>query len=243
MVKRGISPLIATVLLVGFTVALGAIVSTYLIKEAKEFNPESFIEESAYCESLILEPLVIEGPPNMQPRQPWPLSTVVPATQNDNDLYTQGLAECSSTADVCLIQGLGFKNKGSFSLHSVLITAPGSTNQLYLPVRDSNPGQAGNVRSITKIGPGKNWGYDDVGTAVVRNLAIAYNPENVHEADETTRIFKVTPQVQDIEKTEERGIPVIIPCSKQEITFDIGKVCPCCWCSTNRCGGPSANCP
>ena len=99
MKKRAISPLIATVILVGFTVALGAIVSTYLIKQAKGFNPESFVEESPYCESIVLEPVEVGVPQGVNGREPWPFSTVIPPDYNENDLYRQQLDECGTGTD------------------------------------------------------------------------------------------------------------------------------------------------
>lgn len=54
MNKRGISPLIATVLLIGFTIAIASIVSTVLINRAKSFNPEDYIGADIYCDSVAM---------------------------------------------------------------------------------------------------------------------------------------------------------------------------------------------
>lgn len=52
--KRGISPLIATVLLIGATIMIAAIVSTFIINQTKKFEPEKFMGESSYCQDVVL---------------------------------------------------------------------------------------------------------------------------------------------------------------------------------------------
>jgi len=60
MNKKGVETIIAWVLLVGFTVALGAVVSNWAIQQAKQINPEKMANPDLYCDNLRLsvEPFV-----------------------------------------------------------------------------------------------------------------------------------------------------------------------------------------
>ena len=46
--KRGVSPLLAAVLLVAFSVALAGIVANYVIKKTNEFDPNLIAEETIF---------------------------------------------------------------------------------------------------------------------------------------------------------------------------------------------------
>lgn len=96
--KRGVSPLLATILLIAFSIALATIVSTYIINKTKQFDPESIAQESTYCESVTLSYRV---------NDPKKLSISNPA------------------AGVSLLNGLNIVNKGAFSIYQFKITAPG----------------------------------------------------------------------------------------------------------------------
>ncbi len=231
MVKRGISPLIATVLLVAMGVALAALVSTYVIKQTKAFKPESFIEDSPYCEDLNLEPVISKDKdwrdvtPSL--RQPWPKSVFLdPAafTPGSDPYSADTLPLCSPSSDpemFCAIEGIGFRNKGSFSVQSVLITPPGAETQGYIPLHE-----IGSTTEPSTIPPGKTWGYKLEDGSVVRNIPVYYFPNLLV----SSRIFKVTPQVRDPDKSQKLGRPVVIPCSKQVISFDLKDICPRCLC-------------
>ncbi len=52
--KKGVSPLLAAVLLIAFSIVLAAIVSNFVIKKTKEFKPDVIAEESVYCDSVSL---------------------------------------------------------------------------------------------------------------------------------------------------------------------------------------------
>jgi len=55
MLKRGISPILSTILLVGFVVILAGVVANFLITETEEkFDPEKIITESEFCSSVAL---------------------------------------------------------------------------------------------------------------------------------------------------------------------------------------------
>ncbi len=241
--QRGISPLIATVLLLGFAVALGAIVSTFLIKQAKEFKPESFLEDSPYCETMVLEPVIVTGvDPTLTITQPWPRTTKFfetafsgPTDRASDDSFfstTDPLrGGCDTSIDPeCSIQGIGFRNKGSFNLYSIRVSSEGTPDQVYIPQKDFS----GTLTS-TSILPGKIWGSilttatGGTVTSRIRNPAILYKPTLM--TDSLTTIFKITPQVNDPEKAQKLHKDVaIISCSKQQITFDLRKVCPECYC-------------
>jgi len=101
MNKRGISPLIATVLLVAFAVALAGIVSTYVISKTKEFKPEAIVEDSLLCDEVNLGFSV------------------------DSDLSNVKCDSITDSTDVKYFKGLKLKNKGGFTIHKYQITYPG----------------------------------------------------------------------------------------------------------------------
>lgn len=52
MDKRGVSQLIAWVLLFGLTITLAALVGNWAIKQAKEFDPEKTVASDLYCDNV-----------------------------------------------------------------------------------------------------------------------------------------------------------------------------------------------
>ena len=96
--KRGVSPLLAAVLLIAFSIAMAAIVSNYLINRAKEFNPESIAQQSVFCESVNLGFSV--------------------DTPEDFGIQTP-------SSGVELLGPITLINRGSFSIHQLIINAPG----------------------------------------------------------------------------------------------------------------------
>lgn len=53
--KKAISPLISWVLLVGFTIAMAALVTNWVIDQTKKFNPEDVVGGSKiYCQDVVL---------------------------------------------------------------------------------------------------------------------------------------------------------------------------------------------
>src|SRR3989344_2469009 len=105
--KKGVRPLIATVMLVGFAVALAAVVSTFVIKETKKFNPESFLEDSPYCENIVIE--AVGGLRDTD-------DEVIPITIKDANS-----AETDPQKKFYLLDGMGIKNKGSFIVKRYLL--------------------------------------------------------------------------------------------------------------------------
>ena len=106
--KKGVSPLIAVVLLVAFSVAMAAFVSTYVIKKTKEFKPESFTEDSGLCDSVTLA-----------------YDTIKDETTGVSKLSLEKIS------DYFIIHNLQLKNKGSFTINKLTITAPGKQSQEY----------------------------------------------------------------------------------------------------------------
>lgn len=105
--KRGISPLIATVLLVAFSIALAAIVSTYVIQQTKKFKPMAIVEDSLLCDDVSLD-YDIEDPQNLQ---------------------------YETSGSICTLKGITLVNKGAFSIYKYIITSPGlgtSPEQFFL---------------------------------------------------------------------------------------------------------------
>ena len=66
MKRRGVSPLIATVLLIGATIAIAAIVSTFIIQQTKKFEPEKMMGESTFCQDVVLGLKFPDGAPDCQ---------------------------------------------------------------------------------------------------------------------------------------------------------------------------------
>jgi len=118
--KRGISPLIATVLLVAFAVAMAAFVSTFVIKKTKEFKPASFVEDSALCDSVTLAYDIIKDPTSTPP-----------------DKLKLSLAP--GVTNTYLIEGLSLRNKGSFSIYKITINAPGQSSDLDFTKKLASP--------------------------------------------------------------------------------------------------------
>lgn len=102
--KKGVSPLLAAVLLIAFSIALASIVSTFIIKKTKEFNPESIAQESTYCESVTLSYRTAEA---------------------------LGIVSPIGSSNVHLFNGLLIVNKGTFSIHQFRVTAPGFPTRPY----------------------------------------------------------------------------------------------------------------
>ncbi|MFA4887315.1 MAG: archaellin/type IV pilin N-terminal domain-containing protein [Candidatus Nanoarchaeia archaeon] len=234
MSKRGISPLIATVMLVGFAVALGAMVSTFLIKEAKDFKPESFLEDSPFCEGVVLEPVVVDRPTGatgIAANADWPMAGMPPSGGGlfaPIDYSGRGWSGCVG-GNICLIHGIGFRNKGSFSVHSILVSGGGVSNQPVLPIKNcpANPplGSPQCTVGVASLPPGKVWGFA-AGQNEFRNPSLPYR------SLDPSRVLKITPRVVDPEKTAEakeadsNAPNVIVPCPKQEISVNIDTVCP-----------------
>ena len=112
--KRGISPLLAAVLLLALTISMAAVVSNYVIKKTKEFNPEKLTEESIYCESVSLGYMITD---------PEKLG-----------IYEQGKAGFDHdpiTGNPIIVPGVSLFapitliNRGAFSIHQFIINAPG----------------------------------------------------------------------------------------------------------------------
>jgi flagellin-like protein len=97
--KRAVSPLIATVLLVGFTIALGAMISSFLIKQTQEnFKPDVIIKDTEFCDSVSIGYIY---------NQTW-------TTTGDNKNF---------------LTGLRITNKGSYSITNLTIKPKMATEQ------------------------------------------------------------------------------------------------------------------
>ena len=115
--KRGVSPLIAAVLLVGFAVAMAAFVSTFVIKKTEEFKPESFIQDSALCESVSISYELMKN--------------------NNGDI----LLNFDDAGDINIMHGLTIKNKGPFTVYKITINPPGQKSQEYAINDGIKPGK------------------------------------------------------------------------------------------------------
>ncbi len=162
--KKGVSPLIAAVLLVGFSVALAAIVSQFVIKETKKFGPEQFLEDSPFCENVVIEAVKAAGTDPVQ----------ISSAGGSGFFY---------------LEGVGIKNKGSFSVRRLVTKSGGKEIPIIL-----NP----------NVGEGKPGSVIQVDVNGVKKGLVFYP-----NAD-----FKITiqPAVFDHEKEK------VLPCPKQEVS-------------------------
>ena len=109
--KKGISPLIATVLLVAFSIALAGIVSTYVINKTSEFDPGAIVEDSLLCDEVNLGFLV-----------------------TDTDISN---VDCEDVSGITLFNGLSLKNKGSFTIRKIQIDSPGIEGGIPTPINEN----------------------------------------------------------------------------------------------------------
>lgn len=169
--KKGVSPLLAAVLLVAFAVALGAIVSNYVIKQAKQFNPEVIAEQSVFCESVSLG-YSVPDPDNLR--------------VNNIDI---GGRTVRVFGDITLI------NRGAFSIHQLIITAPGVQSRPYV-IYD----EEGNAASIK---PGADNKY---------NISISLGASSDTE-------IKIIPVIKDPEKNQ------FVRCPDRQVVIDYEQLC------------------
>lgn len=105
MNKRGISPLIATVLLIGFTIGMAAFVSTYIIKQTKQFDVQKIIGADELCSEVSFQ--VITDPEIL----------------NQCTLVEGSAGICPSGGGVKTISNALLKNKGSFKIWKFTINS------------------------------------------------------------------------------------------------------------------------
>lgn len=146
MNKRGISPLIATVLLVAFSIALAAMVSTYIIGKTKEFKPEAIIEDSLLCDNVALDYSV--------------------ESTGINPLTLQALS-----GNLKKLTGLKLVNKGSFTIYKYTMNAPGVSTLNNIPLKGKN--DAGG--DVTNLKPGESLGFE-IGLKVTADKLIKIIP-------------------------------------------------------------------
>ncbi len=134
--KRGISPLLAAVLLVAFSITLAALVSTFIIKKAREFNPDVIAQESVLCDGVSLGYTVSQA-----------------------DIGTFGISRPNGApASVEVLGPLTLTNRGSFSIHRLIITAAGvpSVQHIFTDPPGVLSPQQGNNRATISIQVNRN---------------------------------------------------------------------------------------
>ncbi|HLC86514.1 MAG TPA: archaellin/type IV pilin N-terminal domain-containing protein [Candidatus Nanoarchaeia archaeon] len=169
--KRGVSPLIAAVLLVAFAVAMAAFVSSFVIKKTKEFKPESFIQDSALCDGVTLAYEVMKNPSEVPPND----LKISYGRTSDQNVYT--------------IYGLRLKNKGAFTIYKLTINSPGQQSQDYDITK---------VASISKpdgLKPGES--IPDSSETDPESGSVIKFPFKV---DKKNKNIKIIPWIQDPEK-------------------------------------------
>ena len=122
--KRGVSPLIATVLLIGFSLAIAAMVITFMTNKAKSLNPEEIVGSSQYCGEVAFQ-----------------------VQAGSCELFPGGLEGCNNLkATTKVLKDVEIKNKGSFTIRKVKISSPG----LDVPVFEDNikPSSKGTIPEL-----------------------------------------------------------------------------------------------
>jgi len=134
--KKGVSPLLATVLLVALAVTMATIVSTFLIKKTQEFNPDQLAQQSLYCESVSVG------------------YNVPDALKDQLGIYHEGAddplnqGKKISGKGVAFLYPINLINRGAFSIQYFIVNAPGLESK-----RNTN---SDNQDQITVLKPGKS---------------------------------------------------------------------------------------
>ncbi|MBI2148539.1 hypothetical protein HYU23_02570 [Candidatus Woesearchaeota archaeon] len=181
--KKGVSPLLAAVLLVALAVTMSAIVSNYVIKKTREFNPEQLAEQSIYCESVALGYTIQDS------------SKLAIYGQGEND---PARGDPIKSKGVFLFGPITLVNRGSFSIHQLIISAPGLQSLTY-PV-------FGKDNKITELKPGVDNKY---------TLSMQVNMDNTKLDKE----IKIVPVIKDIEKNQ------FVKCSERQLVINYKQVC------------------
>lgn len=157
-IKKGVSPLIATVLLVAFAVAIGAVVSNYVIQKTKEFKPEKLVEDSLLCDEVSLGYSI--DPPDDTLAKDWL------CIYNDN-----------------ILSGINLVNKGKFSIYKYSINIQGRSN----PTDDPAGYYESTIfkKYDTGLKPGKKqqifFGINNNNNKIIKVVPIIKNPEVENE--------------------------------------------------------------
>ena len=170
--KKAISPLIATVLLVGFAIVLAGLVSTFIIQKTKEFKPDKLVEDDLLCDNVAID---ITAP-------------------NTNEVRY-----ISISGTQYKFEGLRLKNKGSFTIHKILINSPG-----FLP-------------SETPINPEIGLPPENPSDATTSETPIVLGVEK--QEDESTQDISIIPIIKHPEQD------IYIKCQRAEIKINTQKIC------------------
>lgn len=194
--KKGVSPLIATVMLIGFTIAMATVVSTFIIKQTKEtFNPENLIEDSSICDQMSLGVNVKEA--NLK---------IEKSTQTASNLY--------------YIKGISIQNKGSYAVRGFVISPDSMKSEIQYNfdnriskniIKDDGDKMRDGLQgtdSVYYLSPAKMYGFGTKGIPIGEDIT-----------DTAKTKIKVYPVVFDPEK--EKGVK----CAKSLLVFDYREVC------------------
>ncbi len=192
--KRGISPLIATVLLVAFSIILAALVSTFIINRAKEFNPNVLAEDSVFCESVSLGYKVDKI--DIVKFGLYPALGSNPLRQGE-----------TLSATTNLFGPLNLTNKGTFSIHQLIISAGGNQSKT-VPIIILGTGGAPTIGTIPP-----SQGYSTyIQLNSLTNSQIQLNSL-------TNSQIKIVPVINDTEKNQ------FVKCITKPLIFDYKQLC------------------
>lgn len=229
MSKRGISPLIATVLLVGFTIVMAGIVSTFIIKQTKEtFNPDKLLEDSTLCDQMVLGVVVSKA---------------------DDLKIIQG-------SSINYLRGVYVQNKGTYAIRGITLTVDGIPDEMtYIFDKDIAKTLTGKDTitplipstdaGTNMIKPGKNYefGIDPISTPseCITELKNANPPKpcgipiangNIITTGKSFNI-KIYPIIKDFEKDQP------VKCAKSVLVIDYKELCNSYGNSEEDCTAPN----
>lgn len=194
--KRGVSPLIATVILVAISIAMAATISTYFLKQAKEFNPEEIVEGGILCESVTLGFDVGEG---------FSISSSNPSSIGPLVLINRG----SFSIYQLVITAPGFKSR---NLNVLELDPTGNSDN---PEIDSNGGYIlGAILPSDDTDTGRNDNEYPL-TLQIRD----------NEANREIKIVPVICDVEKSEGCTDQNKRVLVTCPNRQLVINYEELC------------------
>lgn len=207
--KRGISPLIATVMLIGFTIVMAGIVSTFIIRQTKEnFNPDKLLEDSSLCDQMFLgieipdsTKVKISNGANPSANNPPRLQGIY--IKNKGSYAVRGLYVDVKEGDVT-VPYIFDKKIGKISHSSLLVSLEGSNEQQYF--------------APTKL---YSFGKDpaEAANAWDANVGIPLPSDGYKNCNAKPCTIKITPIIWDFEREKP------VSCLKSVLSFDYKELC------------------
>ncbi len=198
--KRGVSPLIATVLLVGFTIVMAGLVSTFVIKQTKEtFNPDKLLEDSTLCDQMTL----------------------------GIDVPDKSKLKISGSGSSNYLEGVSVVNKGGYSARGLILNVDGVKDDMsYIFDPELNISAGGKsvkeelrpkakdgTTPMNYIAPGGSYDFPRTSGNGI------YVVNTKFDDPEQTFKIKVYPIIKDFDKDQ------AVKCAKSVLVIDYKELC------------------